>query len=39
MICAPIPKPEFAGVNTVVTAVFIVDYFARLLTVWAVNAR
>jgi hypothetical protein len=39
MICAPVVDERFQAANDVVTIVFIVDYFSRLVTVWAVNAR
>jgi hypothetical protein len=38
-ICAPVAHAGFQFTNNVVTVIFIVDYFIRLLTVWAVNPR
>jgi hypothetical protein len=39
MICAPVAYGQFHTTNAVITIVFIVDYFVRVATVWAADAR
>lgn len=38
-ICEPFPDPAYDILGAVVTIIFVIDYFVRLLTLWACTAR